>query len=93
MLLNHHFIQTIRSLQHVSTFKGTFSGNKFDTFWKQVQQNESPDVIFNLVFRVYCIPHQQYDSQYKLSWILHLVTHFVELAARKYQIYSLKMAL
>ena len=56
--------------------------------------SESPYAQFSLVCSVNCAP-QQYDSavnstQYTLSWILHVVTHFVELAARMYQLYSWK---
>ena len=44
------------SLQHVSTLTGSPSGGTFDTFKQQGQRNKSPDVKFNLMCGVYCVP-------------------------------------
>jgi len=42
------------SLQHVSTLKRLSTGCTSDTFQQQGQQNESPDVKFNLICGVEC---------------------------------------
>jgi hypothetical protein len=47
-----HFINT-PSLRHVSTTKGSSSGNKTDTMQQPERQNEWPDVKFSLASRVY----------------------------------------
>jgi hypothetical protein len=52
----------------------------------------SPYEQFSLVYSVYCEPQLYYSAvnstRHTLSWILHMVTHFVKLAARMYQLYS-----
>jgi hypothetical protein len=48
MLLKHHFINTM-SLRNVAALKGLSSRSTTDTFRKQGQQNELPDVKFGLV--------------------------------------------
>jgi hypothetical protein len=42
---------------HVSTLKGPSSGSTIDTFQQQGQQNEPPDVKFNLVSSVSVLHH------------------------------------
>ena len=62
------------SSQHVSTLKWPSSESIFDTFQQQVQQNESPDVKFNLGCNLYCVPQQPYDST--VAW-LHFTTRYI----------------
>jgi len=42
------------SLRHVSPLKGPSSGSMSDTFQQQGQQNDLPDVKFNLAVCVIC---------------------------------------
>jgi hypothetical protein len=64
----YHNVTTIARYitPHVSTLKGPSSGSTIDTFRQQGQQNESPDVKFNLAACSVLTPYDYHVTHYTL---------------------------